>query len=120
MAEHINSYCTVCGKGYHLCMSCNNHKFTPWRSVTDTSEHYKIHQVLSAYNCGKYTKDEAKARLANVDLSDVETFRENVKNQIREIMADDVTDSDVKNKQIDSEVKPKKSARRKKLTVETE
>lgn len=130
MAEQINSYCTICGHGYHLCLSCGKHRLTPWRSVTDTSEHYKIHQILSAFSCGIYSKEEAKAKLMNVDLSDIETYKDNIKKRIQEIMGTDVQEVDkqieVKDEPIQENPtdadKPKKSARKKKSTqtVETE
>lgn len=143
MAEQINSYCTICGHGYHLCLSCGSHKLTPWRKVTDTSEHYKIHQILSAVSCGVYSKEEAKAKLMNVDLSDIETYKDNVKNRIHEIMGTDIQENkvdkhiDIEDEQIQENIsveegsvnadmsdaeKPKKSARKKKSTqtVETE
>lgn len=86
MAERINSYCTVCGKGYHLCISCGSHKLTPWRAITDTSEHYKIHQILSAVTCGVYSEAEAKEKLMNVDLSDIGTYKKNVRDAINDII----------------------------------
>lgn len=123
MAERINSYCTVCGKGYHLCISCSNHKLTPWRVVTDTSEHYKIHQILSAVSCGIYTKEEAKLKLMNVNLSDIDTYIDNVKNTINDIINVDegTVNIPIDNTAVDDEL-PKKSTKKKKLNqiVETE
>lgn len=87
--ENINSYCSICGKGYHLCMTCRSRiKSQPWTVYTDTSEHYKIFLILSAYNSKVYDKEEAKKRLLNVDLSDIENFKDIVKNTIREILDD--------------------------------
>ena len=122
MAEQINSYCTICGHGYHLCLSCSNHRITPWRSITDTSEHYKIHQILSAFSCGVYSKEEAKTKLMNVDLSDIETYKDNVKKSIHEIMDADIQKVDKHITVEDESVqenpividRPKKSTRKKK------
>lgn len=115
MAERINSYCTVCGKGYHLCVSCGSHKLTPWRVVTDTSEHYKIHQILSAVSCGIYSKEEAKSKLMNVDLSDIDIYIDSVKNNINDIInADEETvDTPIDNVTVDDK-SPKKSTKKKK------
>lgn len=89
MSEKINSYCVVCGKGYHLCMSCKDAmSLAPYKVLTDTSEHYKIYQVIKGYNSKVYSKKEAKEILSNLDLTDKDTFIKSVLNKINEIMAD--------------------------------
>lgn len=91
MAEKINATCAICGKGYHLCMSCKDMiSLTPWKKHTDTSEHYKIYQIIHGYSTKVYTKAEAKAKLKKVDLSDFDTLRDNIKAVITDIMGVDV------------------------------
>ena len=91
MAEKINATCAICGKGYHLCMSCNDMiSLTPWKKHTDTSEHYKIYQIIHGYSTKVYTKAEAKVKLKKVDLSDFDTLRDNIKAVITDIMGVDV------------------------------
>lgn len=91
MAEKINATCAICGKGYHLCMSCKDMiTLTPWKKHTDTSEHYKIYQIIHGYSTKVYTKAEAKAKLKKVDLSDFDTLRDNIKAVITDIMGVDV------------------------------
>lgn len=86
MAEKINATCSICGKGYHLCMSCRDMmSLTPWKKHTDTAEHYKIYQILHGYSTGVYTKAEAKAKLKNVDLSDFDSLRDGIKATITSI-----------------------------------
>ena len=71
MSKEINHWCVVCGKGYHACDSCNETKsFTPWRSLTDTIEHFKLFTILKDYNNKLIDKKEAKKMLSNIDLSD--------------------------------------------------
>lgn len=90
MNDKINSYCTICGNGYHLCISCKDKiKLSPWKVYTDTAEHYKIHQILHGLSCNIYTKDEAKDKLKNVDLSDLETFKPSIKSIIDDILKED-------------------------------
>lgn len=83
-----NTTCKICGKGYYICMSCKSHKLTPWKTYTDTPEHYKIFQVIHGYSTGVYDKTEAKQRLENIDLSDLKELRENIQLVIKEIMSD--------------------------------
>jgi len=82
-----NSTCSICGKEYHKCLSCKDSmQLTPWKKFTDTSEHYKIYQIIHGFSVGVYDKAEAKERLLNVDTSDVQTYREHIKNIVLDIL----------------------------------
>ena len=90
MTEKNNATCSICGRPYHLCVSCKDMmSLSPWKIHTDTSEHYKIYQVIHGFNTGVYTKEEAKSKLQKVDLSDFDSLRENIKNIIQDIMKED-------------------------------
>lgn len=90
MSEQINAYCTVCGNGYHLCLSCKDKmKLQPWKMFTDTAEHYKIHQIIHGFSTKVYTKDEVRSKLKNVDLSDLETFKPNIKAIIKDVLKEE-------------------------------
>ena len=90
MAEKINATCSICGKGYHKCLSCQDKMAaTPWKMYTDTPEHYKIYQVINGLSIGVYTKEEAKAKLQNIDLSDLNELRDNIKKIIKDVMKED-------------------------------
>ena len=83
-----NAICDICGKPYRVCNSCKEVKsFTPWRTVTDTMQHYIIFLALSEYTKTK-DKEKAKEELSKCDLSELDTFNENIKTAIKEIMAD--------------------------------
>ena len=87
MNEQNNATCSICGKQYHLCVSCKDEMMsTPWKVHTDTSEHFKVYQILHGYSTGVYTKEEAKVRFERVDLSDINSFRPNIKNIIKGIL----------------------------------
>ena len=84
-----NATCTICGNGYYMCLSCHDQmKLNPWKIHTDTSEHYKVFQILRGFSTGVYTKQEAANRLKNVDLSDMDSFKDNIKKQIKNILSD--------------------------------
>ena len=90
MSEKYNATCAICGKPYKICRTCQEIKsFTPWRTITDTLQHYTLFLVLSEYS---RTKDKAKAKdeLLKCDLSEKESFKDSVKNMIDEIMKEDV------------------------------
>ena len=88
MSQELNATCDICGKKYHICSSCKEVKsFTPWRTVTDTMQHYLIFLALSEYTKTK-DKEKAKEELSKCDLSELDTFNENIKTAIKEIMAE--------------------------------
>ena len=88
MSQELNATCDICGKKYHICSSCKEVKsFTPWRTVTDTMQHYLIFLALSEYTKTK-DKEKAKEELSKCDLSELDTFNENIKSAIKEIMAE--------------------------------
>ena len=59
---------------------------SPWKMYTDSAEHYKIHQIIYGLSTKVYTEDEALLKLKNVDLSDLETFKPNIKEIIKGIL----------------------------------
>ena len=88
MSEQNNATCCVCGKRYHVCKSCLEQKtFKPWRTVTDTVEHYKIYLAIHSYTVSK-KKERAKSELKQCDLSELESFLPEIKAAILEIMAE--------------------------------
>lgn len=106
--NNINAHCSICNKGYHICNTCKNEKrFKPWRTVTDTIEHYKIYIAIHGYTVTK-DKERAKAELQNCDLSGLESFKDEIKSVISEIMAEPV------------KVKPVTRAKKIKENVRTE
>ena len=91
MAERNNATCSICGKGYYVCLACRDSiEAAPYKIHTDTSEHYKVFQIVRGYNTGVYTKDEAKAKFKNVDLSDLNEFRPHIKLTIENIINEPV------------------------------
>lgn len=90
MAEKNNATCSICGKKYYICLSCRDSmKANPWKMYTDTSEHYKISQIVKGFYNGVYNKDEANDRLKNVDLSGLDGFLPHIKKIIEDIIKDD-------------------------------
>ena len=121
MSQELNATCDICGKKYHICSSCKEVKsFTPWRTVTDTMQHYIIFLALSEYTKTK-DKEKAKEELSKCDLSELDTFNENIKTVIKEIMAEGkekivetVSEENVKE---NVEIKPQKSTRKSRTSV---
>ena len=75
----------------------------PWKIFTDTSEHYKVFQAVRGYNTGVYTKEEFKFKLKNIDLSDLENYKEHIKTLIKDVLKEKSVEKSVKEVK---EVKP--------------
>ena len=89
MAEN-NAVCSICGKAYHLCLSCSDAmKLHPWKTYTDTQECFKVFQVVRGFSTGVYTKDEAREKLQNVDLKDINSFRPHIKKIVKDILKEE-------------------------------
>ena len=90
MANKNNATCSICGKEYYACLSCRDSiKAHPWKIHTDTAEHYKVYQIIHGLSTNVYTKDEAKAKLNNVDLRDLNDFRPHIKKIIKDILKEE-------------------------------
>lgn len=118
MNKNNNVKCIICGEGYHLCRSCKDKlAVAPYKLLTDTSEHYKVYQVVNAYRGKVYTKEEAREVLKNIDISDKDTYLDSVKKILDEIlevekktnMVEDIDKNDV--------VKPKKYVKSNKVVA---
>jgi len=85
--EKANHWCSVCGKGYWACDTCTEIKsFTPWRSITDSIEHYKIHLLVTDYLNGNIKKEEAGKKLKDISY-DLLELKEGVRDIIKEILS---------------------------------
>lgn len=89
MAEKNNATCSICGKAYHKCLSCRDEiQAKPWKTYTDTPECYKVFQVVRGYSIGVYDVFGAYDKFQNIDLSELEDFRDNIKEVIKSILKD--------------------------------
>lgn len=105
MAEKNNAVCDICGKEYYVCLSCSDAmKLHPFKSFTDTAEHFKIFQVVKGFLTGVYTKDEAKERLQNIDLKDSDSFKPHIKKILKDILKEDKAVIDTTKKMEDTVV----------------
>ena len=85
-----NAVCSICGRHYHKCLSCRDSmKLQPWKMFTDTSECYKVFQAVKGFSTGVYTKEEFKSKLNNIDLSDLENYREHIKAIIKDALIEE-------------------------------
>lgn len=90
MGEQNNATCSICGNPYHLCLSCKDSmKLHPWKTHCCSPDCYKTFQVVKGYNTGVYTKEEFKSKLKNIDLSNLENYKENIKVLIKDTLKEE-------------------------------
>ena len=90
MGEQNNAICSICGNPYHLCLSCKDSmKLHPWKIHCCSPDCYKTFQVVKGYNTGVYTKEEFKSKLKNIDLSNLENYKENIKVLIKDTLKEE-------------------------------
>lgn len=83
-----NETCIICGKQYHLCIVCERTKATwkQWKMLTDTENCYEIYKIVNDYTFKKISKTDAQDMLKNLDLTELNTFKDSVRKIIEEIM----------------------------------
>lgn len=88
MAKELNATCQICGKKYHMCRTCFSNKGTwkSWMQHTDTEKCFEIFTILYDLRLEQIKKEEAKERLNKCDLTGLNSFKENIKNTINEIL----------------------------------
>lgn len=122
MSLKNNAVCSICGSPYYMCNSCKEFvRLYPYKLHTDTAEHFKIYQIIHGYSTKVYTKDEAKAKLKNVNLSDIASYKENIRNVINDILSEELkTEESEKIKKVDSDKNNKKVTNKKKDIIISE
>lgn len=116
MAEKNNATCSICDSGYYVCNSCKDSiRLQPWKIHCCSADCYKTYQVVRGFSTGVYTKDEFKSKLKNIDLSNLENYREHIKALIKNALKEDVVKKEVIVDEVLTEEKPvvKASASRK-------
>ena len=90
MKRNKTRICICCGKEYQYCPRCDSDKDAPrWMMNFDTDACHVAFQVVTDYNYGEITREEAVAKLNAVDLSDLESYIPDVKDVVKKILTVD-------------------------------
>lgn len=90
MAEKNNATCSICDSEYYVCLSCQDSmKLHPWKIHCCSPSHFQVFQIIRGLSTGVYTKDEFKSKLKNIDLSDLDSYREHIKTLIEDALKED-------------------------------
>lgn len=113
MAEKYNANCSICGRPYHKCISCRDTMtLNPWKAFCCSSNHYKVHQVIRGFNNGIYTKDEAKNKLKNIDILDIENFKPHIKQIAENILEEEKSVTEIETEVVEKMVYSRKRNRK--------
>lgn len=86
MAEN-NATCSICGNGYHLCLSCRDSiQLAPYKVYCCSADCYKVFQVIRGFSTGVYTNEDFVSKLENMDLNNLENYREHIKAIIKKAL----------------------------------
>ena len=90
MAEKNNATCSICGEKYYACFSCKEAmNLHPWKLHCCSVDCYKTFQTVRGFSTGVYSKDEFKSKLKNLDLSNLDNYREHIKALIMDTLRED-------------------------------
>lgn len=83
-----NRKCKIDLKSYKYCISCYEDRNKPtWMNMFCCERCKNVFDTLVACTLNKKTKEETRQALLMLDLSDLESFEEEVKNQIKNILS---------------------------------
>ena len=84
MAGRYKKICYLCGKEYQYCSNCRDYKTQPtWKNMFHDENCHKLFNLSTQFAQGYYTEEEAKKILAECDLTNIDSFREDVIEQIK-------------------------------------
>lgn len=85
-----NRTCLTCGEAYEYCGSCPSSLNLPvWKNLFHSENCKLVFQTVSDYAQNVISKESAKEKLAVCDLSCTQSFKENIRKYIDEIVADE-------------------------------
>lgn len=84
-----NAICITCGKPYELCLACERTKsnWQPWKMFADTKNCYDVYEIINDYKFENITKEKAKELLENCNLTDLNSYKDSIKDIINEILS---------------------------------
>lgn len=87
MAKKDNRVCKVCQTKYNFCPNCSGvTAANKYRTMFCSKNCRDVFQTCVAYDMNHITTDEAKEAFSSLDLSKLNSFSEQIKTDIDEIM----------------------------------
>ena len=64
-------------------------QLAPYKVYCCSADCYKVFQVIRGFSTGVYAKEEFKSKLKNLDLSNLENYREHIKVLIKDALKEE-------------------------------
>lgn len=93
----LNRTCFVCGKKHSYCPSCYEDRLLEtWHIMFHDENCKKIFDIINQYFYKHINVDEAITQLEQCDLTNVESFNEDIKKDIKDILEQKKVEIDTK------------------------
>ena len=81
-----NKKCLVCGAVYSYCGSCAEYRHLPtWMTTFHSDNCRKVFNIVSGYNSGSLSREDALVKLNDCDLTDKSKYTKSIINVVDEI-----------------------------------
>lgn len=84
--KKTNRTCIVCGERYYYCPSCQDDMRPTWHVLFHEENCKNIFNILENHFLEKISTESAYEQLNKCDLSKIDNFREDIKNQATDII----------------------------------
>jgi hypothetical protein len=86
MSKKANRVCKTCQTEYYFCPNCNNVTAADkYKNIFCSKNCRDIFQTVARYSMNHITKAEANAELSKLDLSNLSSFSEQIKTDVKTI-----------------------------------
>jgi hypothetical protein len=84
--DKLNKTCIVCGEKYSYCNTCREYAKQPlWKSLFDKETCKDVFHIVSDYLQGTVDRDTTVDRLSHCDLSNVDNYKQSIRDAIKEL-----------------------------------
>lgn len=97
MSKRSNKICHTCSTKYNFCTGCAEYDHLPrWMALFHNDNCRNIFNIISSYNVGHVSKEDALCQLKDCDLSYKNNIKENIIRKIDEIFEiENVVDNEI-------------------------
>ena len=88
--------CLLCGKEYKFCPTCGEDRYAPvWKNTFCSEDCSRIFKCAMSFYMSLITKEEAMKIVSECDTTNIEAYRDDIKQTIKKIMTVDKVNSKV-------------------------
>lgn len=97
--------CVICGKHYEYCTNCDRFlNYPAYMAMYCSQECVDLFNVLSSFEAGQTSKEDAKKVLQGMDQSKMKMLKNSIANSYKKIMAEESKTEEKESEPVKSEV----------------